>query len=305
MENYVTLSLEAHLFFARIMKEHSLFLQAGFPCADTEWIEQAGWFMKQFEDLLHEIVVISDGRVGQQILDSGEVVTQYTLQAENRTEQLSGVQIDSRITKREQELRPDFQKRSNRNLVREIDRINQRALRLLDGLIDFKQDILDVVGKGTLFTVNYPLLIEHIQREAKLYRATVRELMDNNNCTYNDLRKTENFWNRIMMEHALFIRGLLDPTEVELIETADKFAEEYQELLETARRQDSRALGMTQKALEETLRYRDFKAAGTEGILNCKIASIILPLLADHVLREANHYIRLLQTEDNEPCSRR
>lgn len=292
-------------FFARIMKEHSLFLQAGFPCADTEWIEQAGWFMKQFEDLLHEIVVISDGRVGQQILDSGEVVTQYTLQAENRTEQLSGVQIDSRITKREQELRPDFQKRSNRNLVREIDRINQRALRLLDGLIDFKQDILDEVGKGTLFTVNYPLLIEHIQREAKLYRATVRELMDNNNCTYNDLRKTENFWNRIMMEHALFIRGLLDPTEVELIETADKFAEEYQELLETARRQDSRALGMTQKALEETLRYRDFKAAGTEGILNCKIASIILPLLADHVLREANHYIRLLQTEDNEPCSRR
>ena len=305
MENYVTLSLETHLFFARIMKEHSLFLQAGFPCADTEWIEQAGWFMKQFEDLLREIVVISDGRVGQQILDSGEVVTQYTLQAENRTEQLSGAKIDSRITRREQELRPDFQKRSNRNLVREIDRINQRALRLLDGLIDFKQDILDEVGKGTLFTVNYPLLIEHIQREAKLYRATVRELMDNNNCTYNDLRKTENFWNRIMMEHALFIRGLLDPTEVELIETADKFAEEYQELLETARRQDSRALGMTQKALEETLRYRDFKAAGTEGILNCKIASIILPLLADHVLREANHYIRLLQTEDNEPCSRR
>ncbi|MBQ8232780.1 MAG: DUF2935 domain-containing protein [Lachnospiraceae bacterium] len=305
MENYVTLSLETHLFFARIMKEHSLFLQAGFPCADTEWIEQAGWFMKQFEDLLREIVVISDGRVGQQILDSGEVVTQYTLQAENRTEQLSGAKIDSRITRREQELRPDFQKRSNRNLVREIDRINQRALRLLDGLIDFKQDILDEVGKGTLFTVNYPLLIEHIQREAKLYRATVRELMDNNNCTYSNLRKTENFWNRIMMEHALFIRGLLDPTEVELIETADKFAEEYQELLETARRQDSRALGMTQKALEETLRYRDFKAAGTEGILNCKIASIILPLLADHVLREANHYIRLLQTEDNEPCSRR
>ena len=111
----------------------------------------------------------------------------------------------------------------------------------------------------------------------------------------------EEFWNRIMMEHALFIRGLLDPTEVKLIETADKFAAEYQELLEKARQQDCRALGMTQETLEETLRYRDFKAAGTEGILNCKIASIILPLLADHVLREANHYIRLLQTEEEEP----
>ena len=31
MNDYVTLSLESHLFFARIMKEHSLFLEAGFP----------------------------------------------------------------------------------------------------------------------------------------------------------------------------------------------------------------------------------------------------------------------------------
>ena len=68
-----------------------------------------------------------------------------------------------------------------------------------------------------------------------------------------------------MMEHALFIRGLLDPTEVKLIETADKFAAEYQELLEKARQQDCRALGMTQETLEETLRYRDFKAADRRG----------------------------------------
>ena len=28
----------------------------------------------------------------------------------------------------------------------------------------------------------------------------------------------------------------------------------------------------------------------------CQIRSVILPLLADHVLREANHYLRLLTT---------
>lgn len=47
--------------------------------------------------------------------------------------------------------------------------------------------------------------------------------------------------------------------------------------------------------MTETIRFRDFKAAGTKGIEECKIRSLILPLLADHVLREANHYIRLLQ----------
>ena len=35
MKEYVTSSLETHLFFGRIMKEHALFLQAGFPSSTT------------------------------------------------------------------------------------------------------------------------------------------------------------------------------------------------------------------------------------------------------------------------------
>ena len=72
------------------------------------------------------------------------------------------------------------------------------------------------------------------------------------------------------------------------------------ELLERARRQDDRAMNLTKETLEETMRYRDFKAAGAEGILETEIASIIIPLLADHVLREANHYIRLLEADIEE-----
>ena len=297
MENYVVLSLETHLFFARIIKEHSLFLEAGFMCADKAWIERVDLFRKRFEDLLREVVEISNGRVGRRILESDELLTEFTIPAERRTEQLSGVAIDSNISRQTEKLRAGFCKQENEELVRTVHRLNQRAMQLLDGLIRFKENILDEVSKGRLFTANYPLLIQHILREAKLYRATVNELMNHKELSYKNLRKTEEFWNQIMMEHALFIRGLLDPTEEALIETADKFAMDYKKLLEKARRQDDRALGLTEETLKETLKYRDFKAAGTEGILDTKIASIIMPLLADHVLREANHYIRLLESE--------
>ncbi|OUP50046.1 DUF2935 domain-containing protein [Lachnoclostridium sp. An181] len=30
-------------------------------------------------------------------------------------------------------------------------------------------------------------------------------------------------------------------------------------------------------------------------MLDCQISSIILPFLSDHILREANHYIRVLE----------
>ena len=72
--------------------------------------------------------------------------------------------------------------------------------------------------------------------------------------------------------------------------------EHSRELLEQARRQDMRASNeLTRRTIEKAEEIRDFKAAGTKGITECQIRSIILPLLADHVLREANHYLRLLE----------
>lgn len=68
---------------------------------------------------------------------------------------------------------------------------------VMDDFISFKENILKEVSKGKLFTVNYPLLIEHILREAKLYRVTVAELLDDKEPSYKDLHKTERFWKLI------------------------------------------------------------------------------------------------------------
>lgn len=95
-----------------------------------------------------------------------------------------------------------------------------------------------------------------------------------------------------MKEHAEFIRGLLDPSENKLIMTANKFANDYNNIL---KKYLNNPTILTNISLQETINFRDFKIAGEEGILNCQIKSIIIPLLADHVLREANHFIRILR----------
>lgn len=172
--------------------------------------------------------------------------------------------------------------------------LNQKALKLLDGLISFKETILKKVLCGEMFTANYLLLIEHIIREAKLYREYVECLEKDGFLGNQSMKEVECFWNRIMMEHSMFIRGLLDPSENELFDSADKFADEYCKLLNKCQSAQNEALG--NPSLELTQKLRDFKTAGVQGIEQCKIRSIILPLLADHVLREANHYIRLLKS---------
>lgn len=290
--NFVEKSLELHLFFGRIMKEHSLFLEAGFTPANPNFSEKAEHFKCEFEMLLCDAVKMSNGIVSQCVLRSGELVTEFTTLAEKQTERFTGINIDNEITNLEMRLRSGCGKCSEKPEFRGmVKQLNQRALKLLDGLISFKETILRNVLNGEMFTMNYPLLIEHIIREAKLYRDFVECLERDGDLPESSMKETECFWNRIMMEHAMFIRGLLDPCETELFNTADKFADDYCELLERCKNaQDAAA------SLEITKKFRDFKAAGAQGIEQNKIRSVILPLLADHVLREANHYIRLLKS---------
>lgn len=294
-DNYVVKSLELHLFFCRIMKEHSLFLEAGFTPANASCSNQAEVYKNEFEKVLSLVVSLSNGLVSQSVLASGEVVTEFTSLAERQTEHFTGIAINNEITARQLRLNPCFRQCSyTRETYRQVQQINQKVLKLLDGLIAFKESILKNVLCCEMFTMNYPLLIEHIIREAKLYREYVCCLEKEGTLTNESMREVECFWNQIMMEHALFIRGLLDPSEVELFEAADGFAKEYSALLEQCH--CAREQILPKDILEETLKFRDFKAAGTQGIEQCKIRLVILPLLADHVLREANHYIRLLKS---------
>ncbi|MDD7728717.1 MAG: DUF2935 domain-containing protein [Clostridia bacterium] len=296
MDDFTLLSIETHLFFGRIMKEHALFLEAGFPCCEKSRIEEANLFRREFEDVLSDLLRIDGITVSDPVLHSNELITEFTIPAERKTEALSGIPINSDISSMTRKLHCECSREENRCLTRQITAINERVLCLLNQFICFKERLLCDVKECRLFTANYPLLIEHITREAKLYREILERLQGNRCISYQNLYETEAFWNQIMMEHAWFIRGLLDPSEAELISTADDFSKDYARLLKLARRQDCKANSLTSETLEETKKYRDFKTAGADGILNCRISSIILPLLADHVLREANHYIRVLET---------
>lgn len=294
-EEYATLSLELHLFFGRIMKEHSLFLEAGFTPKNTKLSKEAEHYKVSFEKLLLDTVKLSNGRIRESVINSGEIFTEYTLEAEKKTKYYTGIDINHKITLMEKDLDCKTTNSIDYKVVNNIKTLNARAIKLLGGLIDFKMRILDGMLCCKLFTVNYLLLIEHIIREGKLYRSYIKDLELNKNINKENIWKTELFWDQIMMEHSLFIRGLLDPSENELISTSNKFANEFCELIQkTDDATEITMLSVTSDTLMETIKLRDFKKAGTKGMVDCKIRSIILPLLGDHVLREANHYIRLL-----------
>lgn len=298
VNDFIKQSLALHLFFGRIMKEHSFFLEAGFTSKDSNLAQQADSFRRAFDRLLNEVVALSDGVVDQDVLDSGEVITPYTLPAEQLTVVLSGVPLATGITRAEADLVGGGMVQSS-SLERRVRALNENAIRLVRSLISFKTRILSEVLSCRLFTVNYPLLIEHILREARLYLMTIQKLQSRAEVNPElEAFEQEAFWNRIMAEHAKFIRGLLDPTENDLIIKANDFGNQFDALTAEAIQAMNRTIPLdkiTADSLAATQQIRDFKEAGTQGLISCRIRSIIIPLLGDHVLREANHYLRLLR----------
>lgn len=290
-EKYVRQSLELHLFFARIMKEHSFFLAAGFTPANKEFTKKALHFKEEFERILSEAIALGNGRIDCDVLHSCELVTEFTGKAERQSEKLTGIPLNTRLTERVCKMECGGRDCPASSVTRRVMMLNRNALRCVKELIEFKENILQRVLCCEMFTVNYPLLIEHILREAREYCRLLEALESGADCPAS-VSDTEMLWNRIMKEHAQFIRGLLDPTECELIDAADDLAQAFNALL---CKPESKTL--MADSISEALKIRDFKTAGVKGIEDCKIKSIILPLLADHVLREANHYIRLLKCE--------
>lgn len=297
--DFIRQSLELHLFFARIMKEHSFFLEIGFTQKDSDFIAKADELRRAFDRLLADTISLSNGNVSRHFLQSGEVITPFTLNAELASSYYTGINIPTNLTTAISEIEEGSYQMNNPMLEEKVYMLNENAMRLVSELIDFKTLLLSKVLSCNMFTVNYPLLIDHILREAKLYYQLISRLQNNEEINVEkEAFEQEIFWNRIMAEHSKFIRGLLDPTEDALIETANNFGNEFDNLTKEAIQAMDMTMpiaNITDNNLKTTTELRNFKSQGTQGILECEIRSIIIPLLGDHTIREANHYIRLLE----------
>src|SRR5699024_4248357 len=169
----------------------------------------------------------------------------------------------------------------------EVQRINSNAINLVNRTIDYKSKVLANVLTCRVLNRNYPTLLEHVLEEAEFYRKILNALESFDEIPIkNELVEKEVFWNHIMEEHSLFIRGLLDPEEEDLIDIANKLAYEFEKLAAVAREVLDKNLPhekITKKSEEATKDIIELDRKSTEGLRKCESKSIILPLLAEHV----------------------
>lgn len=168
----------------------------------------------------------------------------------------------------------------------------------------FKRNLLHMMLECRLGGCNFPLLLDHVAREAE-YFIRLLDKIKSNKVLINGGTKAqeETFWLRIMADHAKFISHRLDPSERNLIATANAFSDEFDNLFMQGRDFSSMLQAYAevaafkrfiQDARAATVRIRDFKRAAEEMIVECRLVGIIPALLADHVRREADHFLMVM-----------
>lgn len=190
--------------------------------------------------------------------------------------------------------------------VQAVRKLNEESIQLVYAFRNYKRNLLILIINCKVKGFNFPLLVDHIAREAEYFMRSLQKFNEGKMDPIQDAIISENvFWLRIMMEHSRFIASLLDQSERNLVHTASKFGDDFETLLNQARDVESMIykkeptypiIGKMNKDSENaTVELRNFKKAGLELIKTCQIKSVINPLLADHVTREAEHFLFMIR----------
>lgn len=299
IETFSIESLKINLFFLRIMKEHALFIMLSLPAKEKDLQNEATLFIESFDSLLATTINLSTGYLSYNDI----YITNYTKNAEDKTSNLTGVMINTTLTTDEEKL-VHTTKTNYETIAPLVIKLNGDILFHLNRFIEFKTKILNLVNKCVIFSFNYPSLLEHIKNEAIMYAQiliNIQEKLNPKNKLYDIIRQ-ESFWDHIIAQHGQFMSGFLDPSEKELIEIAQEITIRFNILKNKISNAKSKPeiKAITNESIPATKEVISYNELATKNILNCNIKSIIIPLMSDHLLREASFYLDLLEELNQE-----
>lgn len=289
-EKYIQLSLQYNLFWIRIMKEHAFFIEATMPPPGKRYALRAGEFKKNYDQFMRSAILLSNGVIPADMLNSDQYYTQYTEEAERQAQKATGININTELTRMEYDIRPyNTGVTVPPEIEQDISKLNQNLLNLTNSFVRFQSELFKLRTTCNLFTMMFTADISHVLYEAIRYQKILIGLENRDDTALDDYKS---FWSQNMAGHAKVMRGELDPTEVQYFNYANEFANTFDSFV----KMETSGISPTEESLlSETQKIANFKADTTNGIIDCKVQAIMLALYTDHLLREANHFVWLLQ----------
>lgn len=278
-------SLTENRFWLRIMKEHALFLSEGFNRRDNDLIEEANRFFRLFDRLLREALAFESPQ-DERIFKFNKRVIRAVTEFRNFKQEILTKIILCRI--------------SGFNLPLLVDHIRREAEYFITVLTKLNQGIdepisAEIVRENVFWLrimADHSRFIQHLldPSERRLVQQT-QEFAQGFDQLLAQARDLDSMIQGASPVLVVVGGHFLDrPTIIRLTEEEEREREIRQPLITPP----PVLQRFNQEAIQAATEIRDFKATATVLLRQCKILSVINPLLADHVTREAEKFVSVL-----------
>ncbi len=296
---FIQQSFINNLFYLRTLREFCLTIELSFYQNNESYITVAHDLGKKYEELGNQILKLANYNISKDLLDSKAFVTDYTLDCELLTEELFDIDIDTDLTVEEMNLNPiEDNKNLSNEILEELKNINENAIELTRGFIDFCQYLLESRNNNLIFSYNYPLIYRYMIEEASLYANDLYRIQNRTSVDPTFIANYEYYFCNSMKLACQFIIGLSDPNQTAIITNANNYRKIFQEKMKRYQEENFSpdALKLeNEHTIEQVKSLIDFFIKIITGILNNELSFNIFPLFFDNLLTEAYYFLYLLR----------
>ena len=287
-------SLVNHLYFAGTIRSFCTIIGLTFFKNNQDYIDLAVELGYRATDIVNKTISYMNKEIANAVLENNVYITEYSKQLAQLTEKLFDINLEIVVDKDEKLLSSKGIVSFNSERMERINDLNKDSLILINDFKNFCQEIKKKLDTQDLFSYLYPDFFNYMYDEISVYGRDIERILSKNDYTDFYLSEYNYYFNNLLQESALYIRGFLDTIHQDIFDMASFYIDAFNNLIERyLKGEDSLLLGNDTEKL--VLEYKTFVSKVIDGLLNSELHFITPPIVLDNFLTDINVYLFILK----------
>ena len=288
-------SLYNHIYFAGSIRSFCSTIGLTFLKNNEEYINRAIALGFRSSDIINKTLLLMNRELAKNVLDNDIYITPYTKEISLLTQKLFEISLVIQVDKDIQILNTREEVVFNEETMEKIDNLNNESLGLINDFKLFCQEIKMKIESGELFSYSYPDFFNYMYDEISVYGRDLERINSKKDYTKFYLNEYMYYFNELLRESALYIRGFLDTKYQDIFDMASYYINAFANLTTKYLKKTDIGVNLSVEVENLVINYQKFVTDIIEKLLKAKISFITPPITLDNFLTNINVYLFLMK----------
>ncbi len=287
-------SLANHLYFGGSIRSFCSTIGLTFFKNNQDYIDRAIALGYRATDIINKAILLMNKELASEVLNSDVYITPYTKKLDLLTQELFNISLLIQIDKDIEILKSRGEVSFNEEYMKKIDDLNNLAISLINDFKEFCNEIRINLDNQELFSYLYPDFFNYMYDEISVYGRDIDRIKSKKDYTKFYLNEFTYYFNELLRESALYIRGFLDTKYQDVFDMASFYVNAFSNLTEKYLKSNNNA-DLSIETEKLVVNYKKFVSDTIEKLLISKVYFITPPLTLDNFLTNINVYLFIIK----------